>query len=260
MSRTGTLKLGSVHPAKGLRDLKRMIMNEQKQEDQLQEDLEHSLKQRDLTGNNPLHLAIVMSGMSRDLEQRKDAKDFVCYFMECIIQHLHYDTFLELLLEENHSMLRPLDFMISPYQNINDSEVPWYQDTRGEYIKTCNRNSSSDKKSPGPPTKTLSENIRKSLTVENINLSDYTGVQSVNQVNMEQLDQFFSQKPFWRTDLVLVFPEHHSRFFLRFWKWMRFPLIEKYYDIYKMNCQIHEEEEALVETHSGTQKKKMPGH
>ena len=57
-------------------------------------------------------------------------------------------------------MLRPLDFMISPYQNVNVSEVPWYQDARGEYIKTCNRNSSSDKKPHGPPTKKNSLSVR----------------------------------------------------------------------------------------------------
>lgn len=37
-----------------------MIMNEEKEEERLTEDLENALKQRDLTGNSPLHLAIVM--------------------------------------------------------------------------------------------------------------------------------------------------------------------------------------------------------
>ena len=45
------------------------------------------------------------------------------------------------------------------------------------------------------------------------------------QVQEGKLTQLFSVQPFWRTDLVLVFPEHHSKFFLRFWKWIRFPLV-----------------------------------
>ena len=41
----------------------------------------------------------LQSNMSTDLKQRKDAKDFVCYFMEITIKHLSYDRFLALLLQ-----------------------------------------------------------------------------------------------------------------------------------------------------------------
>ena len=54
-SRSGTLKLASVSPAHGMRSRKGKT-----EEGKLQDYLECALMQRDLTGNTPLHLAIVM--------------------------------------------------------------------------------------------------------------------------------------------------------------------------------------------------------
>lgn len=34
-------------------------------------------------------------------------------------------------------MLRPLDFIVSKYQNINREEVPWYDSVRKHYIDAC---------------------------------------------------------------------------------------------------------------------------
>lgn len=56
VSRSGTLKLGSVHPGM----FKPALSKERSAAEIVGEGMENAFKLRDLTGNTPLHLAIIM--------------------------------------------------------------------------------------------------------------------------------------------------------------------------------------------------------
>jgi len=175
-------------------------------------------------------------------------------------------------------MLRPLDFIVSQFQNVDLETVPWYVSLRKQYLDACSGFSEiaqldSSKGSQVAPISRIgsislkdivamavfkkepnkkftqlhavvkkaaqeNENRKKLIARSSTLLDASKSTKDLEQIKASQLAERFSVEPFWRTDLVLVFPEHHSNFFSRFWKWIRFPLIEKYNEMLEMNQEL----------------------